>query len=183
VFISPTFEVSVENLFKNPHSEVPDELWKVASPFERQMAAVEYWAELRGVEKIAAKSTVKKRIIDFLADKNTPDLLSAGAGAGIGAGLNLYSTKKFPQSEELEVEKGKFTKEPSREQLDLRADRASLDERKARGNAGPTTEKIQDIKERLASMRAENRLLSTLLMTAGTGALGYGLSRRVRAMT
>tara|TARA_Y100000034_G_scaffold104427_1_gene130952 strand:+ start:390 stop:1517 length:1128 start_codon:yes stop_codon:yes gene_type:complete len=35
-----------EDLFKNPSSKAPEEMWRTDSPLERQLAAAELWAEL-----------------------------------------------------------------------------------------------------------------------------------------
>jgi hypothetical protein len=170
----------VESLFTNPHSNIPDDLWKISSPVQRHAAATDYWNSLTGLQKIAGKS-IRKRLVDFFARDSTPDQLSALAGAGIVGGMNLRDTRTVPQDQELDVGGGRFTREPTREQLDLRASRASLNEQKARGESGAVSEKLQDLKERLANIKAQNRALSTALATAAGGAIGYGLARRTRA--
>ncbi len=169
----------MENLFNNPHSEVPDELWKVASPFERQMAAVEYWAELRRPVKMASKSKVSQRIIEFLKDKKNVDKLMAATGATMGVGGSLYQSKKKPQDTELDVGGNTRTKTPSREQLSLRGQRAGIEEKRARGNLSKISDKTQQLKERIARMRADNPASAAALQGLLMGGMGYGISKHV----
>ena len=171
----------MEDLFSNPHSDIPDALWKSASPMERQLAAVEYWAELRGINKIASNdpevpNTLKRRIRKLLVHPHARDALSAGIVGSLAAGSTLLATRKKPQSESLRVSRGSTTNTPTAEQLELRAERAALEERKKRGNSGPVREKVQDIKERLADFGANNRAAATLL----SGATGAGATLAYR---
>lgn len=69
-----------EDLFANPHSQIPDELWKTPSPMERQLAAVEYWAELTQPEKTAAGFPVAAIPVGM-------GLAGAGVGGAFGATL------------------------------------------------------------------------------------------------
>lgn len=46
--------------FRNPSSEIPDELWKAPAPMQRQVDAAVMWAELTG-KHASAKENEKKR--------------------------------------------------------------------------------------------------------------------------
>jgi len=117
-----------EDLFANPYSTIPDELWRAPSPRDRQLAAVEYWADLTGIQKTASKAEMIRRVRKTLASMTPEDeaRITGGIMATIGAGGSLLATRKKPQDEELTVANGIRTKRPSAEQLDLRAERASL---------------------------------------------------------
>lgn len=167
-----------EDLFANPYSTIPDELWRAPSPRDRQLAAVEYWADLTGIQKTASKAEMIRRVRKTLASMTPEDeaRITGGIMATLGAGGSLLATRKKPQDEELTVANGIRTKRPSAEQLDLRAERASLQERIARGDAGKYRAKLQDVKERLAQVQAENPLLSAAItggLVGGGSYLGY----------
>lgn len=40
--------MSLKDMFSNPSSEIPDEMWRAATPMQRQADAVVLWAELTG---------------------------------------------------------------------------------------------------------------------------------------
>jgi hypothetical protein len=172
----------MEDLFSNPHSDIPDALWKSASPMERQLAAVEYWAELRGVEKTAAKASVRDRIVDFLAKDSTPALLAASTVGGLAAGHSLYSLGKKPQAEEVRVGPNSTTKTPTREQIDLRIARRELDERERLGDPPSKARRfLQDKREELAELRANNPMTATAANALMGGLAGYYASKRLRS--
>ena len=176
----------MEDLFSNPYSEIPDQLWKSPSSAERQLAAVRYWADLRGVEKSASAasdaaeqgSNLRRRIRKLLVHPQARNVLAGGIVGGLGVGASLLSTRKKPQSTEVEVVRGKKTKTPTAEQLDLRADRASLEERKARGDSSSIKERLQSVKENIADLRSQYRIPAAaieggLMAGAGVAAMKY----------
>lgn len=64
-----------EGMFSNPSSEIPDEMWRAATPMQRQADAVVLWAELTGKHASNCgnhgpakpkKKTVKKASYDLL---------------------------------------------------------------------------------------------------------------------
>jgi hypothetical protein len=168
----------VEELFSNPSSSVPDELWKSPSVQERQLAAVEFWAGLKGLDKEAAdKVPLIRRIRDIAAHPDAPARGTAAIMGALVAGENALGTRKKPQDKELEVAPGVFTKNPSKQQLDLRESRAVLQERAARGSSSKLRDKLQDTKERAAQLSAENRALSTALKGVAAAGGAYGLTR------
>lgn len=155
----------MEDLFANPHSDIPDALWKSASPMERQLAAVEYWAELRGVEKTAASAeTLSKKLRKLLAKEHVPEAIGGTLGLGLGAGTSLYLSRK----------KGDSTAE----QLDLRAERKSLDEKKRQERGSKLDESLYDIKKKSADVREKNPKTVAALSGLGTGALTAYLTHR-----
>jgi hypothetical protein len=170
----------VEDLFSNPYSEIPDELWKTPSPMERQLAAVHYWAELTGVTKTAGRSSARDRIVDFLAKDSTPDYLAGATLAAIGAGETLYGQGKKPQGKEVQVSRRERTSSPTREQISLMADRASLEKQRSLGRSSRVRDDVQNLKEDIAALKAKNPLLATALMGGIAGGTGFGLSRYLR---
>lgn len=170
----------MEDLFANPYSAVPDEMWKAASPVERQLAAVEYWADLKGVTKTAGRSKARDRIVDLLARDEAPDYLSGATLAALGAGETLYSQRKRPQTSEVQVSRTQRTKTPTQEQIGLMADRAALEQKKRLGQGSRLREDIQNLKEEVASAKAKNPLLAAGLIGGIAGGTGFGLSRYLR---
>jgi hypothetical protein len=170
----------MEELFSNPSSPVPDELWKSPSVQERQLAAVAFWADLKGLNKEAAdKAPLIRRIRDLAAHPDAPARATAAIMGTLAAGEHAYDVRKKPQDKEIEVAPGVFTSNPTKRQLALREDRAVLRERLERGSSSKIRSKLQDTKERVAQLSAENRALSTLaagLVGAGTA---YGFTRRM----
>lgn len=169
----------MKNLFTHSNSQIPNEMWKIASPIERQLAAIEYWVELRRPVKTASKPNIRQRIIQFLKEPKNVDKLIAGTGATIGVGGSLYLSKKKPQNTELDVGNNQKTKTPSREQLSLRAQRASLEEKRSRGDSSKVSDKTQQLKERIAQLRAENPTSAAALQGLLMGGIGYGISKHV----
>ena len=80
-----------EDLFANPHSQIPDELWKTPSPIERQLAAVEYWSELTHPEKTAS-SPVDGRTYARLKDLVLSPSFRVGAPAATTGTAGLLSS-------------------------------------------------------------------------------------------
>jgi hypothetical protein len=161
--------------FSSQYSEIPDMMWKKDSSESMKIAAIDFWYSTRHPNKLA--SSTAKKIIDVMADPNFEDVASSVAGGLIGAGSSLYSSGKVPQSKELRVSERKNTSTPTREQLSLRADRAALLEEKSQGKNMYMKEKYQQARERVAELRAENRLLSAVVQGGLGASLGVGLSR------
>ena len=138
-----------EDLFANPYSPIPDALWTTPSPRERQLAAVEYWADLTRSEKVAAASTARARFRDFLAKDNVAEALSAGILAPSAAATSLYLSGNRKGNDGVRSSK-------TREQEVLAVARAALEEKKRQGTASKTSERMQKLKERMAEIRANN---------------------------
>lgn len=173
----------MEDLFSNPYSEIPDQLWKAPSPVQRQLAAVEYWAELTGVSKTASRSKARDRLVDLLAKDETADYLSGATLGALGAGETLYSQRKRPQGTEVQVSRTERTKAPTQEQIALMTQRAALEEKKRLGQGSKFREDVQNLKEDIAALKAKNPLLSAALIGGIAGGTGFGLSRYLRKAT
>ena len=145
----------------------------------RAWAEAEAAKQVAGLSKTASKSKVSQRIIEFLKNKKNIDKLMAGTGATMGVGGSLYLSKKKPQDTELDVGGNTRTKTPSREQLSLRAQRASVEERRSRGDLSNISDKTQQLKERIARMRADNPASAAALQGLLMGGIGYGVSKHV----
>jgi hypothetical protein len=167
-----------EGLFLNEHSSIPDELWKAPSSQERQLAAVAYWADLTSKEA-ADKVPMIRRIRDIAAHPDAPARATAAIMGTLAAGEHAFDVRKSPQDKELEVAPGVFTKDPTKRQLALREDRAALQERIARGSTSKLRSKLQDTKERVAQLSAENRALSTAAAGLLASGAAYGFTRRM----
>lgn len=163
-----------EDLFVNPHSTIPDALWKASSPMERQLAAVEFW---HNTTKTAAAPTTTARVRKLLAHPNARERLMAGITGTAGAAGSLISTRGTNAGKPVDVGGGRTSDRPTAEQMDLRVDRAALDERNAQGRGGSISNAKQDIRERLAQLRAENKMLSAAVTGLLTGGAAYGYAR------
>ena len=150
-----------------------------ANKASREWAEAEAAKQVAGLLKTASKSKVSQRIIEFLKDKKNVDKLMAATGATMGVGGSLYQSKKKPQDTELDVGGNTRTKTPSREQLSLRAQRASVEERRSRGDLSKISDKTQQLKERIARMRADNPASAAALQGLLMGGMGYGISKHV----
>lgn len=162
----------MEDLFANPHSDIPDALWKSASPMERQLAAVEYWAELRGVEKTAGSTSIRRRLIDLLAKDEGPDHISAAIVGGLAGAESIYDSLKHKTS----TDKERLTNE----QFRLKLEKASIDEARRRGAPSKFKEDIHSLKKRIADFRSDHPALAAALQTAAGVGAGYGASRIIK---
>lgn len=157
--------------FTNPSSEIPDEMWRAATPMQRQADAVVMWAELTGKHASGCgshgpakpkKKTVKKasfekearseRFVSALhAVRNNPELAGAAVGAPVGAAKNYldYKERKSGISKAEASLRGKLE-----EARAMKADKKKIDKIKKRLEA--------------AKSRREN-LGKTVAMGAGIG--------------
>lgn len=150
-----------------------------ASEAIRAWARAEAAKQIAGLSKTASKPNIHQRIIKFLKEKKNVDKLIAGTGAAMGVGGSAYLSKKKPQDTELDVGNNRKTKTPSREQLALRALRASIEEKRSRGDLSKVSDKTQQLKERIAQMRADNPASAAALQGLLMGGIGYGISKHV----
>jgi len=158
-----------EDLFANPYSHTPDELWKAPSPRDRQLAAVEYWADLTGIQKTAG--SYKKKMVDFLATKHGPDKATAAAIGALGGAESLFSSHRPNKASNNSL---------TSEQIDVAAEESFLRKKRELGEDPFIREKLLALKKRMADYRADNPMLAALLQAGVGGAAGYGASRYVR---
>ena len=153
----------MEDLFLHPHSEIPDEIWSAASPRERQLAAIQFWAD---TTKVAASSPVKEKIRHALLKENGPELIAGGITGLLGVGYSGYQSKKTKSG-------------LSREQAGLAADAARLREvERQEGKPSKLSRAVLDLKKRIAKMRADNPYVAAGLSGIGAGLLSAVLTRR-----
>ncbi len=154
----------MEDLFTNPHSDIPDALWKSASPMERQLAAVEYWAELRGAEKTASARRLHK-LKDFIRDNRT----ITGAAAlltGVPAGVLTYKGTAPNESGLTKRERKNLVTEAQYNQAD------------SVGDITPEyKKKFLEINRKIAELEKENPKAFAALFGTGVGLGTAGLMR------
>lgn len=166
----------MDELFSGQQSEIPDALWRAQSPVQRQLAAVQFWAE---TTKIGAAPTKTARLRKMLAHPNARERIMAALMGTAGATGSLLESRTIKTDKPVDVG-GKVTDTPTKEQMNLRVDRAALAEQNAQGTAGKITNAKQSLKERAAQLRAENKLLTAALAGAVTGGAGYAFARKMK---
>lgn len=154
----------METLFLNAHSDVPDDLWKAASPAERQLAAVHFWAETTKVG--GATDSVRKTVRETLLKEGRPELIAGLTAGTLGAVYSALQSRKTPSGK-------------TQEQNALAAERARLQELERQdGKQRKISGKIQDLKERIAAGRAENPVTAAGISALTSGLLSSVLTRR-----
>ena len=156
-----------EDLFTNPHSQIPDELWKTPSPMERQLAAVEYWADLTS-EKRASKKDPRKlaKLKDAL--RNNRVAATAAATGTLAGAESLYSTRR-----------DKKTGLTLRQKRILEQEAAKRVRENLSGKSGFIADKIFEADKKLAKMESDSPRAAAVTK-AGLGAgVGAVLAKRL----
>lgn len=149
--------------FKNPASEIPDEMWRAPTPMQRQADAVVMWAELTGKHASAWKPGAQKAI--RMAGDNI-ELTGAAIGAPVG-GLKAYA----------DYRKGKGG--ISKAEASLKGEIAKAQSQKA------DKKQIAKLRQKLQTAKARRENIGETTakgvgLGAATGALGAHALKRMR---
>jgi hypothetical protein len=156
-------------MFKNKHSEIPDERWKTPSPMERQLAAVEYWAELTHPEKTASADglSTTTRLIDFFRTRKGNAAIAAGGAAVLTGGHALITGRKDQMGRTA----------AQRKWLEEDAAFSARDEMSGQ----PKKRRVHELKRRIVNAHARHPVLypagSAVLGGLMVGGLKYRLSK------
>jgi len=174
-----------EDLFKNPSTNIPDEMWRAPAPVQRQIDAAVMWAELTGKnreedERQAAEDSLREELSEKGASATesaissarwiaqNPQLFGAAVGAPVGAASSLYSSSKLPSG-------------ASRAEAKLMARKAALDkQQELSGEDSPLARRLLESRMTKARFEKDNRAAGALLgagIGAGQGALAGHLAK------
>jgi hypothetical protein len=156
-----------EDLFTNPHSQIPDELWKTSSPMERQLAAVGFWADLTHPEKTAAAKglSTTTRLMDFFRTRKGNAALTAVGAATLTGGHALITGRKD--------EKGRTAAQ--RKLLEQDAAFSARDEM----SGNPKKRRVHELKRRIVNAHAQHPALYPAGSAVLGGLIGGGLKYRL----
>lgn len=152
----------MEDLFSNPYSEIPDQLWKSPSPAERQLAAVEYWAHLTHKTAASPVDSVRKfhKVKDFIRNPKTVTGTAALVGAGVAAGSSLKNSKTDESGMSLAQKKNLLTRQAYERSSELGMPPSKF------------KKKTLEIKERLAEIEKEH----PVEFAAAVGSMGAAVA-------